>query len=47
MQNLKAEICVKVNFNLNYSFIRDSEKNNNEILKDQKSNTKYTFKLVK
>jgi hypothetical protein len=35
-QNLKAEICVKVNFNLNCSFFGDSVKNNNETLKDKK-----------
>jgi hypothetical protein len=38
---------MKVNFDLNFSFFCDSVKNYNEILKDQKSNTKYTFKLIK
>jgi hypothetical protein len=46
IQNLKAEICVKVDIDLNCSFFCDSVKNNNEILKDEKSNTKYIFKLV-
>jgi hypothetical protein len=36
-QNLKAEICVQVNFGLNCSFFCDSVKNNGT-LKDQKSN---------
>jgi hypothetical protein len=47
IQNLKVERSVKVNFDLNCSFFCDSVKNYNEILKDQKSNTKYTFKLIK
>ncbi len=33
IQNLKAEICVKVDIDLNCSFFCDSVKNNNEILK--------------
>ncbi len=45
--NLKAEICVKVNFDLNCSQFYDFVKNNEEILKSAKSNTKYTFKLKK
>ncbi len=40
-------MCVKVNFDLNCSFFCDSVKNNNEILKEEKSNIKYTFKLIK
>jgi hypothetical protein len=33
IQNLKAEICVKVDIDLNCSFFCDSVKYNNEILK--------------
>jgi hypothetical protein len=44
IQNLKEEIN---NFNLKCSFFCNSVKNNNEILKNEKSNTKYTFKLIK
>jgi hypothetical protein len=46
-QNLKAEICVKVNFDLKCSQFHDFVKNNDKILKAAKSNTKYTFKLNK
>jgi hypothetical protein len=46
-QNLKAEICVKVNFDLRCSQFHDFVKNNDNILKAAKSNTKYTFKLNK
>ncbi len=46
-QNLKSEICVKVNFDLKCSQIDDFVKNNDKILKAAKSSTKYTFKLNK
>jgi hypothetical protein len=46
-QNLKAEICVKVSFDLKCSQFHDFVKNNDKILKAAKSNTKYTFKLNK
>ncbi len=46
-QNLKAEICVKVIFDLKCSQFHDFVKNNDKLLKAPKSNAKYIFKLNK
>jgi hypothetical protein len=45
--NLKAELCVKINYNFKCSQFYDYIKNNDKLLNACKSNSKYTFKLKK
>ncbi len=45
--NLKAELCVKINYNFKCSQFYYYIKNNDKLLKACKSNSKYTFKLKK
>jgi hypothetical protein len=45
--NLKAELCVKINYNFKCSQFYCYIKNDDKLLKACKSNSKYTFKLKK